>query len=332
MNKIKTLMPGIVVATITGFAALFLSEHYGAPAMLFALLLGITLSFLYEDTKCKAGIEFTACHILRTGVTLLGLRIAFGDLAALGWKTAFVLIVAIFSTMAIGIIVARAFGLSKRFGMLSGGAVGICGASAAMAISAVLPDSPEKEHDTILTVIVVTALSTIAMVLYPILAGQLELDSTSTSIFLGGTIHDVAQVVGAGYSVSEQTGDLATLTKLVRVAYLMPVVLCILLVIRLNVKKPSGPDFINVRSPGVPGFLIGFVILMTINSAVELPELIVDSANGLSRFALVVAITTIGMKSDLRRLLTVGFKPILLLLIETLWIAGLILLSLPYLA
>ncbi len=112
----------------------------------------------------------------------------------------------------------------------------------------------------------------------------------------------------------------------------MPVVLCILVVIRLNLKKSSGPDFINVTSPGVPGFLIGFVILMTINSAVELPELIVDSANGLSRFALVVAITTIGMKSDLRRLLTVGFKPILLLLIETLWIAGLILLSLPYLA
>ena len=332
VEKIKILMPGIVVAMITGFAALFLSEHYGAPAMLFALLLGIALSFLYEDTKCKAGIEFTACHILRIGVALLGLRIAFGDLAALGWKTGLVLIVAIMTTIAVGIVVAKAFGLSKRFGVLSGGAVGICGASAAMAISAVLPDSPEKERDTILTIVGVTALSTIAMVVYPIIAGLLELDPTSTSIFLGGTIHDVAQVVGAGYSVSEQTGDLATLTKLVRVAYLMPVVLCILLVIKLNLKKSKGPDLMNTKSPGVPGFLIAFAVLMTINSLVELPELITSSASELSRFALVVSITAIGMKSNLRRLLTVGIKPILLLIIETLWIAGLILLSLPYLA
>jgi uncharacterized integral membrane protein (TIGR00698 family) len=332
MEKINKLVPGIVVAATTGFAALFLSEHYAAPAMLFALLLGIALSFLYEDTKCQLGIEFTASYILRIGVALLGLRIAFGDLAALGWKTALVLIIAIITTIAVGILVAKAFGLSRRFGVLSGGAVGICGASAAIAISAVLPDSPEKERDTILTIVVVTALSTTAMVLYPIIAGLLALDPTSTSIFLGGTIHDVAQVVGAGYSVSEQTGNLATLTKLVRVAYLMPVVLCILLVIKLNLKKESKPGVINAKSPGVPGFLIGFVMLMTINSLMDLPEIISSSANELSRFALVVSITAIGMKSNLRQLLTVGIKPILLLLIETLWLAGLILLSLPYLA
>lgn len=332
MKKLKILAPGIVVATITGLAALFLSEHYNVPVMLFALLLGIALSFLYEDTKCKKGIEFTACHILRVGVALLGLRIAFGDLISLGWQTAVLLMVAIISTILLGIVVAKAFGLSKSFGVLSGGAVGICGASAAMAISAVLPDSPEKENDTILTIISVTALSTIAMVLYPIIADLLALDPTNTSIFLGGTIHDVAQVVGAGYSVSEQTGDLATLTKLVRVAYLMPVVLCILFVIKLNVNKYRGTEELITKSPGVPGFLIGFVLLMTLNSVVELPPLIISGANELSRFALMVAITAIGMKSNLRRLLTVGIKPILLLVIETLWIAGLILLSLPYLA
>lgn len=325
-------MPGIGATTVTAFAALFLSAHYAAPAMLFALLLGIALSFLYEGAECKAGIEFTATHILRIGVALLGLRIAFSDLAALGWRTALVLIFAIMTTLVIGVIFAKAFGLSKRFGVLSGGAVGICGASAAMAIAAVLPDSPEKERDTILTVVGVTALSTLAMVLYPIIADLLNLNPTSTSIFLGGTIHDVAQVVGAGYSVSEQTGDLATLTKLVRVAYLMPVVLCILLVIKLNLKKRNGPDTVELKSPGIPGFLLVFVILMAINSLVELPEFISSGANELSRFALVLSITAIGMKSNLRQLLTVGFKPILLLLIETLWIAGLILLSLPYLA
>ena len=135
MDKIKTLLPGIMVATTVGMAALFLSDHYGAPAMLFALLLGIAMSFLHQGTQCKTGIEFTASTILRIGVALLGLRIAFGDLIALGWKTGLLLVVAIMSTILLGMVLAKAFGLQKRFGVLTGGAVGICGASAAMAIS-----------------------------------------------------------------------------------------------------------------------------------------------------------------------------------------------------
>lgn len=321
MTSIKDFLPGILVSVITGFAALFLSEHYGAPAMLFALLLGMALSFLYEGTKCQKGIEFTACHILRLGVALLGLRIAFNDLVALGWHTALLLIFAIVSTILVGLLCARAFGLQKRFGVLTGGAVGICGASAAMAISAVLPGSKEQERDTLLTIIVVTSLSTLAMIAYPMLASSLNLSPQQTSIFLGGTIHDVAQVVGAGYSVSEQTGDLATLTKLVRVAFLMPVVMCILLTIRINIGKAEG------KAPGVPGFLIAFVILMIVNSVVNIPEVITLSASELSRFALVVSIAAIGMKSNLGQLLTVGAKPVILMVVETLWIAIIILAS-----
>ena len=122
-----------------------------------------------------------------------------------------------------------------------------------------------------------------------------------TSIFLGGTIHDVAQVVGAGYSVSDQTGDLATLTKLVRVAFLMPVVMCILLTLRLNMGKAEG------KAPGIPAFpRSGLSLLMILNSLVAIPEPITLAANELSRFFLVVAIAAIGMKSNLGQLLTVG--------------------------
>ena len=323
--QIQTRIPGVLISAIVGLAALFLSKHYGAPAMLFALLLGIATSFLYETTKCKEGIEFTARHVLRIGVALLGLRIAFDDLLALGWKSALLLIVAIASTIGLGIVLSQAFGLQKRFGLLTGGAVGICGASAAMAISAVLPDSKDKERDTLLTIIGVTSLSTIAMVLYPVVANFLGLNPIHTSIFLGGTIHDVAQVVGAGYSVSEETGDLATLTKLVRVAFLMPVVLCILLVLKLNLDKPS-----HTKTPGLPAFLIAFIVLMSINSLVDAPLFITDTATDISRFALVISIAAIGMKSNLKQMLEVGIKPIVLLVLETIWIAGFILFCLPY--
>lgn len=322
--KCKNIWPGLGIATITGMAALFLSEHYNAPAMLFALLLGMAVSFLYQnDTPCACGIDFTASTLLRAGVVLLGLRIALGDLAVLGWQTALMLAGAIFTTIVLGVGLAKALGLQKRFGALTGGSVAICGASAALAISTILPKGENHERDTLLTVIGVTAMSTIAMVLYPIIAGQLGMTDTEAGIFLGGTIHDVAQVVGAGYSVSESAGDMATLTKLVRVAMLMPVVLIMMLVIKRFYKASTQAEGGEV--PKMPLFLIGFIALMLLNSFVSSPEFVIEAGTQVSRFFLVVSITAIGMKSNLGKLAEVGVLPIVMIVVETLWIALLIL-------
>lgn len=319
--QVKALFPGISLAILTGLAALFLSQHYSAPAMLFALLLGIAMSFSYEKTQFKAGIEFTASTLLRVGVALLGLRIAFNDLASLGLSTVFILIGAVISTIIVGVVLSKLLGLSKTFGALTGGSVGICGASAAMAISAVLPNSEHKERDTLLTIVGVTSLSTIAMVVYPILTSTLGLSDYDSSIFLGGTIHDVAQVVGAGYSVSEQTGDLSTVVKLVRVSFLMPIVLMFVLIIKAKCETDNATQ----TSAGFPLFLIAFVLLMITNSTFELPNILTETATTASRFALVVSIAAIGMKSNLSKLTCVGMKPIILMVLETLWISMFIL-------
>jgi len=317
----KAILPGIGITTITGLAALFLSDHYGAPAMLFALLLGIAMSFLYEDSPCTKGIEFAATFILRVGVALLGLRIALTDLVSLGWETIAILVAAIATTICLGVFLSKKFKLSKSFGALTGGSVAICGASAAMAITAILPEHKDKERDTLVTIIGVTSLSTIAMVVYPIIVTYLELNNLDSGFFLGGTIHDVAQVVGAGYSISEETGDISTLVKLVRVSFLMPVVLVMLFIIKLKTSDNNE----NAKRAKVPGFLIAFIILMMINSFVSLPELILEPAINFSRFALVISIAAIGMKSNFAKLKCVGFKPIVLMVVETLWIAAFIL-------
>lgn len=317
---VSPLWQGASIAAMTGLAALFLSEHYGAPAMLFALLLGMAVSFLYQsDSPCAKGIDFTGSTILRVGIVLLGTHIALGDLITLGWQTALMLAGAIFTTIILGVILARVFGLQKRFGALTGGSVAICGASAALAISSIMPNSEHKERDTLLTVIGVTAMSTIAMILYPIIVNYLEFDAHNAGVFLGGTIHDVAQVVGAGYSVSPETGDIATLTKLVRVAMLLPVVLIMMVIINRS-NQSNKSDL-----PKVPGFLIGFVILMIINSCFSLPSVLLESANELSKFFLITAIAAIGMKTNLGKLTEVGIKPIILIVAETVWIALLIL-------
>ena len=325
LQKINQLLPGISVAMICGLAAMFLSEHYATPVMLLALLIGIALAFLYDETKCREGINFISSHALRIGVALIGLRISISDLVDLGWLTIFMLLAAVVSTILLGVILSKLFGLSKEFGVLTGGSVGICGASAALAISSVLPDSKHKERDTLLTVIGVTILSTFAMVLYPIVASILDFDTTQTGIFLGATIHDVAQVVGAGYSVSTETGDLATLIKLVRVSILVPIVFMILL--SFSRRQQSK----NNTAPLLPRFLIAFILLMIINSIMDIPKPILQYANDFSRLALILAIAAIGMKSNLRQLLEVGLKPILIMVLETSWIAGLVICALLYL-
>ena len=90
-----------------------------------------------------------------------------------------------------------------------------------------MPESENHERDTVFTVIGVTALSTIAMIVYPLVIAFFHLDHAAIGVFLGGTIHDVAQVVGAGFSVSDETGNVATFTKLLRVAMLLPVVVAL---------------------------------------------------------------------------------------------------------
>ena len=313
----RTLFPGVLACAVVAAAATFLSQHYGAPVMLFALLLGTAMNFLADDGgPCKPGIEFSARTVLRIGVALLGLRITAAQIAALGWGPVVLVLVCVALTIVVSMAVARAIGFQTLFGLLSGGAVAICGASAALALAAALPAHPGKERATLFTVVSVSALSTLAMIVYPMIAQALGLDARAAGVFLGATIHDVAQVVGAGYSMSRETGDVATFVKLLRVAMLLPVIVFAVLLSRRQAGEATGP-----KPPLLPWFAVAFAVLVAINSLVALPKFVLDIGNDGSRWFLVAAIAAIGMKTRLKDLITVGIKPVALMLGETAFLA-----------
>ncbi|RJG27176.1 YeiH family protein [Massilia cavernae] len=322
-NRLRELAPGFAVSAMVAAAASFLSEHYGAPVMLFALLLGMALNFLSVEGQCKPGIEYTARTVLRLGVALLGLRLTLPQIAALGWKPAALVVVVVTVTIVLSIVVARWLGFNRLFGLLTGGATAICGASAALALSAALPTHPQKEKATLFTVIGVSALSTIAMIAYPMIARWFDLSPLQAGVFLGATIHDVAQVVGAGYSMSRETGDAATVVKLMRVAMLLPVIVCATMVTRA---QSTG----GKRPPLLPGFAVGFLVLACINSTGWVPPAVQHLGNDLSRWALVIAISALGMKTQLKELASVGFKPIALMVGETVFLVALVLVLLRW--
>jgi len=313
----RALSPGLIACAVVGAASAFLADHYGAPVMLFALLLGMAMNFLAAEGACRPGIEFAARQVLRVGIALLGLRITAAQVVALGWEPAVLVLGAVAATIAVSVLAARALGFDARFGLLTGGATAICGASAALALAAALPAHPAKERATLFTVIGVSALSTAAMVIYPAIVRALGLSDAQAGLFLGATIHDVAQVVGAGYSISTPAGDAATLVKLMRVATLLPVILLVALGSRAG--GASGGQ----RPPLLPGFALAFAALVAANSLGWVAPSVQAAGTGLSRWCLLAAIAAIGMKTQLRELATVGWRPVLLMLGETAFLAGL---------
>lgn len=308
----RLLAPGLSIVGTVALAASWLSDHYGAPVMLFALLLGMAINFTSHDRTCRPGIDYAARTVLRVGVALLGARVTLAQVESLGLNMLLIVILGVVLTVVGGAITARRLGLARDFGILTGGAVAICGASAALAIASILPPSPTRERDTILTVVGVTTLSTIAMVLYPLFAQSLGFNDRAAGLFLGATIHDVAQVVGAGYSISKETGDTATIVKLFRVALLLPTAAAIGFLLRAHVRK-----FTMRAPPLVPFFLVGFASLVAINSTGIIPETVAQWMTTLSRWFLVIAISALGTKTKLGEFIHVGWKPIILMVSET---------------
>lgn len=324
LAALRDLGPGLLACAVVGLAAQFLSDHYGAPTLLMALLIGIAFHFLAEEGRAAAGIEFTGRTVLRLGVALLGARMSFELLLGIGGPTIGLVAFGVAATILFALGCAPLLGRGWRIALLTGGAVAICGASAAMAIAAVLPRNHASERNLTFTVISVMLLSTAAMVLYPMLAAWVGLDERATGIFFGATIHDVAQVVGAGFSVSDTAGETATLVKLFRVTLLAPVVLCLSLATR-----GGGPP--GARPPLVPGFVLGFIALAVANSLGLIPEPVAALLIDASRWALVFGIAAVGMKTSMASIREVGHTAILLVVAETVFLTGTILIGLKLL-
>ena len=298
---------GLLVAVTVALCAGFLSDHYGAPVMLFALLIGMAFHFLAENEHCKGGIDFASKTLLRMGVALLGFRLSLSDVAAQGWLSVAIIVGLVLLTIVSGWLLAPLLRRSTQLGLLTGGAVAICGASAALAIAAAMPKRKGLDQDTLFTVVAVTTLSTIAMVVYPILFSVAGYDDAQAGFLIGATVHDVAQVVGAGYSISDEAGNMATLTKLKRVLLLPLVIIAIALFFR-------APD---AKGVGLPLFVVMFIVFMVINSLGVLPAALVEMLVEASRWMLITAIAALGVKTSLGAMVGLGGRHIALVCIQT---------------
>lgn len=309
---------GLTLASAIAVAAMMLAPFTPLSAVPLALLGGLLLSSRARHPMLQPGIAIGAKSALRIGVALLGAQLSFAQLRAIGVEAALVAVAALVLTLAIGLLMARRLGLTHEIGWLTAGAVSICGASATLAIAASLPKSRTVETNAAACVAAITVVGTAGMLLYPYLAQAAGLDSRAAGIFLGASLHEVVQAVGAGFAVSDEAGELATTAKLVRVACLGPVVLLVGWSTRKRMVETNGTP-----PPLVPGFLAAFVLLAILASAGAIPSLLLPILGGISRFCLLIAIAALGLRLSLPALTAFGWRGHLALIAQTCLIASL---------
>lgn len=313
--KAAEYAPGVTlsaaVAGVGYLAAPYVGHFLPIPSMVIALVVGIALNPLAARPALQPGMAFCVRTVLRWAVALLGLRVALGDIAALGPGTAALIVIAMAATLWSGFLFARWSGQQAGFGALVGVGTAVCGASATLAVSTVVPNYPGKQADIAFVVVAVNALATLAMLFYPPLCILLGFDQQAIGVMLGGTIHDVAQVVGAGYAVSPETGNTAVIVKLFRVFLLLPVVLGV----GWHFTR-MGLQHGEARVP-VPVFGIAFLALCALNSAVPLLPALMPAYTPVksvlveaSTWGLLLAIGALGLGTSVKAIVNLGWRHI----------------------
>lgn len=320
ISYIKDGIPGFLLCLLLGAGAIYISKYIGAPVMLLAIIIGLILHALGSITALKPGIDWSSRGLLYAGVALMGLRIDFTDLSQAGSLAPALVLLTLAATLFIGYAIARAFGASKDFSILMSGAVGICGVSAAAAICTALDDCKTRNEELAITVTGITVLSTVAMIAYPIAAHALNLNTLGGGILMGGGIHNVSQAVGAGYAMSPEAGDLSVLLKLLRVSLLLPIVILVSILWGKNAKTPYPTLGAKIRA-NAPPFLVVFLILAVLSCLKLVPAPVTEIGNEAAHWALVVSLVAIGIKTDMRQILTVGLKPLIAMTLITLLMA-----------
>jgi uncharacterized integral membrane protein (TIGR00698 family) len=308
------VLPGFALALTLALLAAFFEPYIAVlvplPAMVIALMLGIALNKLASHPAFAAGVSFCVKQVLRVAIALLGIRISFLDLRELGVLVPLLIILAMAITLFTGIWTARRLKLDLGYGALAGAATAVCGASAALATATVVPDYPRKAADVTFTVVAANAASTLVMVLYPPIANALGLEARATGILLGATIHDMAQVVGAGYAVSEDVGNTAVIVKLFRVLLLLPVVMAIGWWLRRQCDSADG----TAKVP-VPVFALVFIVLCALNSLIPhagadgpLYQSLRSMLIAVSSWGMLIAIVALGLGTSVRALSETGWR------------------------
>lgn len=320
--KLGALVPGFVLCVALAAAALWLADLSAlknalhVSALLLVILLGMALASLaHLPAVTEPGVRLAQRPILRWAVAGLGFRLSVRELVTIGAPALAVVIVSTFAALAFGFWIARRIGLGDKLGILLGVGGAICGASAVVAADSVVQG---EKRDSALALGVITLLGTIGIVVYPWIARAAGMSDFLYGVWDGASLHEMAQVVAAGFGVSDEAARVATVVKLARIALLAPVVLWLSWSLRRHHVEAG-----KAKVSPVPWFLVLFVVFALVNSSGVLPKSWLDLARKVDLWLLCVGMAGVGLVTRFADLRDAGLKPIAAGAAQWLFLAGL---------
>jgi len=310
---------GLALAVVVGIIAMALGNWVpliGGPVF------GILLGMAYRNTVgvgpvFAPGLKFASKQVLQWSIIALGFGLSLGEVARTGLGSLWVTLITMTAAFVSAWLLGRWLGIPSRLKTLIGVGTAICGGSA---IAAVTPIIKPDDHETAFAISTIFIFNIVAVLLFPPMGHLLNMSDAGFGLWAGTAINDTSSVVAAGYSYSTAAGDAATIVKLTRATLIIPVCLVLAFIVAWREKKQGTQGFSLARI--FPWFILWFLVASALRTSGLIPESLNSSLHLLAEFLIVVALTAIGLSSDLRRMAHAGIRPVLLGLGVWLSVAG----------
>ena len=305
-----SLVPGLLfTATIAGAA--FALRNLAGWTAVSPLIIAIVLGLAFHNTvgtpaALRAGVAFSTRRVLRFAVILLGLQLSLSQVAAVGSAGIGVIAATLAATFLFTLWLGRMLGVDRKLSELIAAGTSICGASAVVATNTV---TQARDEDVAYAVACVTVFGSISMLLYPALESLLQLTPHAFGLWAGASIHEVAQVVAAAFQNGVDAGNFGTITKLSRVMLLAPMILALSCIAASKLRARRGEQSQRPSVP-VPWFVLGFVVMMLVNSIGLIPPPETVYLVQATTFLLAIALAAMGLQTDIGKLREKGWRPL----------------------
>lgn len=325
------MLPGLMLCAAIAVASIELGKvawlaSHGISALTIAIMLGIVAGnslFPFIAKPCDTGVMFSKQKLLRLGIILYGFRVTFQDIGQVGLAGVAIDAIVLTSTFALALVLGcKVFKLDRDTTILIGAGSAICGAAAIMATEPIVRGRAEQVTVAVSTVVV---FGTLGIFLYPMLYElnlQWHLIGASPAqfgVYIGSTVHEVAQVVAAGRSIDPEAANAAVIAKMVRVMMLAPFLLT-LSVWRSPDRSCSGTSMAPKRGITVPWFAFIFVAVVAVHSTAVLPEVVVRRVIDIDTMLLAMAMAALGLTTHVSAIRRAGIKPLMLAALLFFWL------------
>jgi uncharacterized integral membrane protein (TIGR00698 family) len=314
--KFKKYGLGFILALAIGILSIVISRFIPGDIIgssVLALILGMILNPLVEKVpKSSAGVKFVSSKILKLGIILMGITLSFSQVLMVGKYALMLMFFTLLTSFGGGYIFGKLFKVNWKLTSLLSVSTAICGGTA---VATVGPVIEANDRDIAYAISATFLFDILTVILFPWIGQMMGLSDTSYGLWVGTAVNDTSSVVAAGYGFSEIAGSFAVIVKLTRTLFIVPIVLVFSYIhARTKLKNAENSQTtskVNIRSI-FPWFILLFIVMVTVKSTGLVPENIVTGITILSKLFMVMALAAIGLKTSIKEVKGVGWKPMVM--------------------